>query len=300
AYRDPTYPFKPGDWFFGSAILPAVKTVTVHSDMPGKIVPGKNATITVEVLGVPPLNVKYLIRDPSGVVLKFDEAERVDDYRFNITLYSNFTAVMKYGEKYTLQLIVASESVAVPEIAKISLDVAPSAVRTINVLTDVPGLIVPGKSANITLEIPTNPPYVRYILISPWGELIKTGEANKTSDTTFSIVLDPSITSEMLLGAQYTLKLVIPSAVGDIPEVTSYTIRTASYTDILSVQQESVLNAIKQLNSGIQTMRGEMASKDEIASLRATIDTLLTVIYAVLGVAVITLVLSTMALVKKK
>uniref|UniRef100_A0A7C2FPY9 ABC transporter substrate-binding protein n=1 Tax=Thermosphaera aggregans TaxID=54254 RepID=A0A7C2FPY9_9CREN len=123
AFRDPTYPFKPGDWYFGSPTPSAVKIVTIVSDIPNKIVPGREVVINIEVAGVPPLHLKYMLKDPSGQILVFTDAEKIDDFHFRIVMNPEFTNELKYGGRYSLLLIVTSDVVATPEIAKIPLDV---------------------------------------------------------------------------------------------------------------------------------------------------------------------------------
>jgi peptide/nickel transport system substrate-binding protein len=127
AFRDPTYPFKPGDWYFGVPAPATIKSVKIESPLAGKVVPGSDASITVDVAGLPPLHVKYILRDPAGNILTFAEAQKVSDYSFSIKLPSSFTASLTPGAKYAVQLIAYSDVVAVPDIRKEVFETATTA-----------------------------------------------------------------------------------------------------------------------------------------------------------------------------
>ncbi|MEM0506139.1 MAG: ABC transporter substrate-binding protein, partial [Thermosphaera sp.] len=203
AYRDPTYPFKPGDWYFGSPTPSAVRSVSIVSDIPNKIIPGRSTIVNIEVSGIPPLYVKYMLRDPSGQILAFADATKIDDFNFRITLEPELTAELQYGTKYTLQLIVTSDVVATPEIARIPLDVA-------------------------------------------------------------------------------------------------------TYAEVLNLQQEAFQRAISQLEARIQGLSNKIdalpkpALPEDVAALKNTVDSLSTVVYATLGLVVVTLIVSIIPLIKKK
>ncbi len=204
AFRDPTYPFKPGDWYFGSPTPSAVKSITIVSDIPNKIVPGREAVVNVEVSGIPPLYLKYMLRDPSGQILVFAEATKLDDFHFKIVMEPELTAGLEYGAKYTLQLIVTSDVVATPEIAKIPVDIA-------------------------------------------------------------------------------------------------------TYAEVLNLQQEAFQRAIGELRSAIQALSNKVdalpknpATPEDVSALKSTVDSLSTIVYATLGLVVITLIVSVIPLIRKK
>jgi peptide/nickel transport system substrate-binding protein len=127
AFRDPTYPFKPGDWYFGSPVPATIKGITLKSPIANKLVPGSDTSIIVDVAGLKPLHVKYLIQDASGNIITFAEAQKVSDYSFSVNLPSSFTAELAPGAKYTLILIAYSDLVATPDIKKETIETATTA-----------------------------------------------------------------------------------------------------------------------------------------------------------------------------
>ncbi|MEM0057127.1 MAG: ABC transporter substrate-binding protein [Candidatus Geothermarchaeota archaeon] len=124
AFRDPTYPFKPGDWYFGVPALTTIKSIAVESPIPHKIVPGSDAAISIDVAGISPLTVKYILKDPWGSIVATGDAEKVTDTKFVIKLPSGFTSELAPGAHYTLVTIAASEIVALPDLKKEILEVA--------------------------------------------------------------------------------------------------------------------------------------------------------------------------------
>ncbi|MCD6457990.1 MAG: peptide-binding protein [Thermoproteales archaeon] len=107
AWRDETYPFTKGKWYFGIPTPPEIVSVGLPT-----VVPGGDARIIVEVRGPPPLGVKYLIKDPAtGKILMIGEAEKVTPTSFVIELSADFTAKLKPG-LYELTVAGYSESVA--------------------------------------------------------------------------------------------------------------------------------------------------------------------------------------------
>uniref|UniRef100_A0A7J3ZKD6 Uncharacterized protein n=1 Tax=Fervidicoccus fontis TaxID=683846 RepID=A0A7J3ZKD6_9CREN len=127
AFRDPTYPFKPGDWYFGIPVPATIKSVKIESPLAGKVVPGSDASIRIDVAGLPPLHVKYILRDAAGNIIAFAEAEKIGDYSFSIELPASLTAEFTPGAKYALQLIAYSDVVAMPDIKKEIFETATTA-----------------------------------------------------------------------------------------------------------------------------------------------------------------------------
>ncbi len=109
AFRDPTYPFGPTDWVFGE---PRPTEITqVYAPL---VAPGKDTTIIVQVTGVPPLHVKYLLRDPlTGQLLATGEAEQAGA-GFQIVLPASLTATLEPYSVYELTVIAYSEEIALP------------------------------------------------------------------------------------------------------------------------------------------------------------------------------------------
>jgi peptide/nickel transport system substrate-binding protein len=55
AYRDPTYPFKPGEWYFGTTVIPRVEAVE------GELKVGQDSTITFRLSGGGQITVAYYL-----------------------------------------------------------------------------------------------------------------------------------------------------------------------------------------------------------------------------------------------
>ena len=110
AFRDPTYPFKPGDWYFG--IPKPVKIVDVKVPT---IYPGQEAKIEVDVEGVPPIDVIYILRDTAtGAIITSGHAAKVTETKFEITFTKELTAKLKVYTPYELEILAFSEKVSMP------------------------------------------------------------------------------------------------------------------------------------------------------------------------------------------
>lgn len=118
AFRDATYPFRKGDWYYGLPTPPEITGVGVPI-----VTPGSAASIVVDVTGVPPLGVKYLIKDPvTGGLLAAGEGKSVTATRFIITLDENFTSQLEPGI-YEVILAGYSEEVAFVSTSKAYVNV---------------------------------------------------------------------------------------------------------------------------------------------------------------------------------
>ncbi|MEM0453654.1 MAG: ABC transporter substrate-binding protein [Sulfolobales archaeon] len=105
AFRDPTYPFGPGSWYFG---MPE-RVEIVNVGLP-TIVPGGDAQILVELKGPTPLHVKYLIKDPiTGYIVTYGSASQVAPDRFIIQLSSELTSKLRPGGVYETTIIGYSD-----------------------------------------------------------------------------------------------------------------------------------------------------------------------------------------------
>ncbi|MEM4498288.1 MAG: ABC transporter substrate-binding protein, partial [Nitrososphaerota archaeon] len=108
AYRDESYPFKPGDNYWG---LP--EHIEIVSVSKSTIVPGKESILTVDVKGPGPLHVRYLIKDPlTGDVMRIGEGEQITPTTFAIKLDPEFTAKLKPGALYEFAIAAYSDEVA--------------------------------------------------------------------------------------------------------------------------------------------------------------------------------------------
>jgi len=93
AFRDPTYPFSPGTWYYGKPETPEFKSVNVPT-----VVQGQTVKVDVELAGPTPLGVKYLIRDTrTGAILKSGSGTAVTATKFTIDLPADFTSSLNVG-----------------------------------------------------------------------------------------------------------------------------------------------------------------------------------------------------------
>ncbi|HEX77515.1 MAG TPA: hypothetical protein G4O03_03765 [Dehalococcoidia bacterium] len=107
AFRDPTYPFRPGQWFFGE--VAAVEIAKVAAE---PIYKGEDAQIEAELRGPGRLGAKYVLFDPvKGEVLRSGEAEPVSATRFSVALSPEETSVLEPGI-YHLFLVAHSDEVS--------------------------------------------------------------------------------------------------------------------------------------------------------------------------------------------
>jgi len=118
AFRDPTYPFKKGDWYYGMPTSPEITKIGIPT-----VVPGGAASFVIEVSGPPPLGVKYLIRNPvTGKILATGDAEAITASKFIIRLTPEQTKAMEPG-LYELTTAAYSETVAFVGTSKSYFDV---------------------------------------------------------------------------------------------------------------------------------------------------------------------------------
>jgi peptide/nickel transport system substrate-binding protein len=115
AFRDTTYPFKPGDWNY---LIP-VDVPSVTTEAPSSIVIGKDALINVKIAigGVPSsaADVVYLIFDSAAnVVLSGRATPTSITGTFQVALTSNQTATFNPGG-YSIKIIAYSRSVTLPK-----------------------------------------------------------------------------------------------------------------------------------------------------------------------------------------
>ncbi|HJW88784.1 MAG TPA: ABC transporter substrate-binding protein [Dehalococcoidia bacterium] len=119
AFRDPTYPFKPGDGYYGSIPRVAIPKVDAKP-----IEPGAKAEVLVSLEGTPPLSLRYSLYDPVGRKnLLSGEAEKRAEKQFAVTLSPERTSALKPG-LYQLFLLASSSEVAAPTEERVELEVA--------------------------------------------------------------------------------------------------------------------------------------------------------------------------------
>ena len=110
AFRDPTYPFKPGDWLFGTPTTPSVTEVDVPI-----MTPGQDVEITVQATGPGSIKIIVMLYDPvAKQTLYFAELPPSPEGVWTITLPSDVTAQMISFRRYEFTIMVISDQVAVP------------------------------------------------------------------------------------------------------------------------------------------------------------------------------------------
>jgi peptide/nickel transport system substrate-binding protein len=120
AFRDPSYPFKPGDLYRGSP--PALTIDEVTSDA---VVPGEDAVIVAAVTGPGTLGMRYLLLDSAvGEVVASGDAEETGKGGFTVTIPADVTGSLFPG---FYQLFLAADSDALAQVTerRVDLEVLP-------------------------------------------------------------------------------------------------------------------------------------------------------------------------------
>lgn len=107
AFRDPTYPFKPGDWYKGappSIGFDAIETAGIGI--------GSLATVNISLQAPGQAEVRYLLFDPvKGKVVDKGSAQRISATQYTIQLTSQTTAALTPGP-YQIFVVVSSDQVS--------------------------------------------------------------------------------------------------------------------------------------------------------------------------------------------
>ncbi len=120
AFRESTYPFKPGDWSFGSP--PQMQFLDIEAD---PVKAGSSATVKVQVEGPGDLGLLYLLIDPTtGGVLASGEAERSSGSELVIELGGDVTADLQ-PRFYQLFLAAFSDQLSRVREQRVDLEVIP-------------------------------------------------------------------------------------------------------------------------------------------------------------------------------
>lgn len=107
AFRDPSYPFKPGDWYLGSP--PSLNIAQVQAP---KVSVGKAAEIKATVRGPGTVGLRYLLVSPAdGKVLASGQSKTGKAGDLSVSLDANATKGLKAG-LYKLYLAAYSDSLA--------------------------------------------------------------------------------------------------------------------------------------------------------------------------------------------
>jgi len=120
AFRDPTYPFKPGDHYRGQP--PVLAISDIESDL---VVPGEDAIVTASVTGPGSVGMQYLLLDPAvGEVVVSGRADDAGDGTFAVTIPADVTGSLFPGF-YQLFLAAESDSLAQISERRVDLEVLP-------------------------------------------------------------------------------------------------------------------------------------------------------------------------------
>ena len=120
AYRDPSYPYRPGDWYFGTPPLLEIDRVTKES-----VAAGQGAEITVEVSGPGEVGLRYVLVNPvTGKVVASGHAPSPTGDRFTVRLSSNELGELTPGV-YKLSLAAFSDAVVTLTERTVDLEVVP-------------------------------------------------------------------------------------------------------------------------------------------------------------------------------
>jgi peptide/nickel transport system substrate-binding protein len=108
AFRDTTYPFKKGDWFYGEP--PSIEILKVEGN---SISAGKETQFKIDVKGPGELNLNYILFDPAkGILITKGDARRVTNSSFIVTLPADLTSKLQPG-RYQLSLSAFSDAISI-------------------------------------------------------------------------------------------------------------------------------------------------------------------------------------------
>jgi peptide/nickel transport system substrate-binding protein len=109
AFRDPTYPFKPGDWYYGRPQIPEV--VDVESPL---ITKGLDATVGISMVGPQTLEAEYIVTaEATGALVLKGKADATATYgELEIQIAEEDTDKLDIGGRYVLTVMGKSPEVA--------------------------------------------------------------------------------------------------------------------------------------------------------------------------------------------
>lgn len=280
AFRDPTYPFSPGRWYFGKP----TPTQIIKIDTTDLVI-GQPFVVNVTLTGVPPLIVRYIVTEiQTGTIITSGEAENVTPYLFTFSLSPDLTTRLRPYYLYQIQILGFSDSVALPDFTSISKEAIPaSAQQAAQAMQQA--LQQLANSTNQRIE-----------------ELSKT-----TSEQIASVRQE----LETRLGQ---VAETLSKALGDVSTSLSSSLNSLSATMSRSITDLSnTLNATNQLFSTqissldrkIDSVRSDLSSaisstRDDVSRLSSELSSLSTIVYAVLGLSIVNLVLGIVLIIRRK
>ncbi len=143
AFRDPTYPFRPGDWYKGTP--PIIQFDSLDTAGIGI---GSPATVEIALQGPGQVQVRYVLLDPAtGEIVSIGDAEQESTIKYAIQIPSEVTVGLVPG-LYHLFVIASSDQVS--SVAERRVDIEA-------VTGEVPALVTPTASASVVAS-PTATP----------------------------------------------------------------------------------------------------------------------------------------------
>jgi peptide/nickel transport system substrate-binding protein len=115
AFRDPNYPFSPGDWWFGDP-----PTLTIGSVSPIALTAGQPLQVTVPVQGTGKIGLRFLLVDSAKRAVVASGEAAAAGTGFTVSVPAATTTKLAAG-LYELALVAYSDAIA--QVADRSVDV---------------------------------------------------------------------------------------------------------------------------------------------------------------------------------
>ena len=122
AFRDPDYPFQPGDLYRGKA--PSLSMTNIER---GLLQEGRDFETTVSLNGPGNLGLRFILQDAStGEIIRDGQADNVDNGQFKVTITSDQIPILT-GDFYTLSLAAYTDELSVLLERKLDIQVGSQA-----------------------------------------------------------------------------------------------------------------------------------------------------------------------------
>ena len=292
AFRDPTYPFSPGTWYFG--MPKPVHIVTVGVPV---VSPGSEATIIVTVSGEPPIHVKYILRDPvTNTIIAAGEATQVSPTSFRIALSAEVTSKLKEYSAYELTILAFSEKVAMPAEVIKTLTTGAALTKKLGEVTSKVAQIsksveeVSSRVEQLSTRLSQSIEQIRTQLSEKLTKQVSQVSATLGSALKTSLSeLSKSMTdlAKTLKSSMSELSSTLKSSVGSVSSQV-----TAVSNEVKSVKSDvaSLKNTMSSLSSSIDEL------SDKVSSLDKTIKSLAGTFTLLEGLIIITIILEIIAI----
>ncbi|MEZ0290400.1 MAG: ABC transporter substrate-binding protein [Sulfolobales archaeon] len=280
AFRDPTYPFKKGDWYFGQP----TPTQILKIETP-RLVIGQPFVVNVTVSGVPPLVVKYVVSEvQTGSIVTVGLASNVSPTRFVIQIPTDITTKLRPYYLYQIQILAFSENVALPDVTTISTEAIPASAEQFN------------EAMQKALQE----------LASSTAQQISS-LANSTAQQISAIRSE----LESRIGALATsladaLGNVSTSLTKGLTELsTTFGKSIADLSGALNATNQMLTSQISTLDSRLNSVSSDLSSRidsvaKDVSDVRNTVASMTSLVYGVLGLSLVNLVLIIAVLLRRK